>query len=294
LGEIGLHTDRVTAWRTARASDREPADLLGGGDVAIEQGRRQIADSHVVEAVARLVSREQRRDIHIQSQQIPDSVVVFRSRQPPDGRRPSGVRIGLGSAIERLDEIRDRRLVGRVVRTRPSDGRHLPRAKLAHDFLPDVRVPSDVVAGAHLERQLALLLSLDIAAGDRLERELAFLAILVVARKTILVDEREVRGRGRGPWRARLHEHAGRGCQQTHRCQCGGNRDGVTSPHIQKGYAPGRGESSHLAGQRACRARSLPSARTPRRQLSRQLQLFSSSCWRQQNRWRVVPTSWEE
>ena len=57
----GRIADRVAAGRSAGAADRQPADLLRRRDVAIQQRRREIADRHVVEAVAGLVGRQQRR-----------------------------------------------------------------------------------------------------------------------------------------------------------------------------------------------------------------------------------------
>ena len=72
--------------RLGRA-DREPADLLRRRDVAVEQRRREVADRHVVEAVAGLVGRQQRRDVDVERQQVADGVLVLGSRQPPDASR---------------------------------------------------------------------------------------------------------------------------------------------------------------------------------------------------------------
>ena len=60
------------------ASDREAADLLRGRHVAIQQRRREIADRHVVEAVAGFVGRQQRRGVDVEREQIADGVAGIR------------------------------------------------------------------------------------------------------------------------------------------------------------------------------------------------------------------------
>ena len=56
-----------------RIADGHRADLLGGGDVALEQHRRHAQHvGHVVEAEARVVGRQQRRGVDVERQQIAD------------------------------------------------------------------------------------------------------------------------------------------------------------------------------------------------------------------------------
>ena len=101
LRQIRRDPDRVAAGRSARPPDRQPADFLGRGDVAIEQRRREIADRDVVEAMAGLVGRQKRGDVDIEREQIADRVLILRPRQPPEGRGPAGIRLRGRRAIER-------------------------------------------------------------------------------------------------------------------------------------------------------------------------------------------------
>jgi len=80
-----------------------------------------------------------------------------------------------GGAVERRFERRDHPVVHRILRPILSNRRHLTRAELANDFLPDFRILRDVVR------------------HHRLENEAALLVILVVTRETVLVDKRHVR-----------------------------------------------------------------------------------------------------
>ena len=64
--------------------DRQPADLLRRRQISFEQRRRQIAHRHVVEAVARLVAGQQRRDVDVEREQIADGVLVFGPVEPAE------------------------------------------------------------------------------------------------------------------------------------------------------------------------------------------------------------------
>src|SRR5690349_18526061 len=112
LREIDGSPDRVAIGRYARASHGDAADLLGRRDVAIEQRRREIADRHVVEAVARFVGGQERRDVHVERQQIVDGVLVLGARHAAQRRRPARIRRRGCGAIERGFERRDLRVVG--------------------------------------------------------------------------------------------------------------------------------------------------------------------------------------
>ena len=89
LRQVRGNPDGLAARRPARTPDGQAADLLGGRDVAIEQRRREIADRHVVEAVARFVRRQQRRDVDVERQEIADGVLVLGPRRAA-GSWPSG------------------------------------------------------------------------------------------------------------------------------------------------------------------------------------------------------------
>ena len=179
LREVGRRPDRVAVGRYARTSHGDAADLLGRGDVAIEQRRREIADRHVVEAVARFVGGQERRDVDVERQQIADGVLVLRAGQAAQRRGASRIRRRGRGAIERRLERGDLGVVAGFVRPRRSGRRHLPRADFADNLLPHVRTLADVVRGRRVERQAA-----------------AFQA-LVVARRAIPRDEGGVRRCGR-------------------------------------------------------------------------------------------------
>ena len=100
--EIGrdARTDRV-------AADGQPADAPGRPEVPLKQQRRhaqRVGD--VVEPVARVVRRQQGRDIHVQREQVPDGVGVLGAVEAvKDGgpwkigpRRPGRIEVGFGVA----------------------------------------------------------------------------------------------------------------------------------------------------------------------------------------------------
>ena len=100
-------SDGVAAGRAAGPADRHAADFLRGRDVAVQQRRGEIADRHVVEAVARLVSRQERGNVDVEREEIANRVLVFGSSQPADRRRAARIRIRFSSTVERFHEIRD-------------------------------------------------------------------------------------------------------------------------------------------------------------------------------------------
>ena len=186
LRELRGNSDGLAAGRAARASDRDAADLLRGGDVAVQQCRREIADRHVVEAVAGFIGRQQRRGIDLDREEIADGVLVFGARQPAKRGGAAGIWMRRGGAIERRLEGRDHRGVGRLVGPLLATRRHLAGAELADDLLPHVRMPR------HILRR------------DGVEGEPGLLLVLVVAGHAVFVDERALQGwrGGRGDRRA--------------------------------------------------------------------------------------------
>ena len=139
----------IAALPTARRLMRRAAP-----EVPLQQQRRhaqRVGD--VVEAVARVVRRQQGRDIDVQSQQIADDVGVLRAVEAmEDGgprqvgsRGPRGVQIGFEPRQERVAHPR--------VRARATGGRHRAGAELAGDLLPGFRVAADVVQVQRVEGQ---------------------------------------------------------------------------------------------------------------------------------------------
>src|ERR1043166_9121298 len=108
LRDVRSNPDRVAAWRATGRSDRQPADLLRGGDVAVQQGGREISDRYVVKTVAGLILWQQRPAIDLQSQQIANRILVFRAVEPAKCFGPAGIGMSYGSAIQ------GRRQIGRA------------------------------------------------------------------------------------------------------------------------------------------------------------------------------------
>jgi hypothetical protein len=75
----------------------------------------------VVEAVAGLVGRQERIDVHVERQEITNRVVIFGAVEAAEGLRAAG--IGL-SRIERFLEDGNDVAVSGFVRARESGGRH--------------------------------------------------------------------------------------------------------------------------------------------------------------------------
>ncbi len=115
LREVRGKPDGVPAGRKARPADRDAADLLRCGQVAVEQRGRQVADGHVVEAVARLVGREERVDVHIEREEVANGVPGTRFGSDAgwwpcgpdwDGRRPPDRAASPGSGRSRRKWLR--------------------------------------------------------------------------------------------------------------------------------------------------------------------------------------------
>ncbi len=178
LREVRCHAKRLAARHATRPADREPADLLRGRHVALEQRRRQLADRDVVEPVARFVGRQERGNVHVEREQVADGVAVLGTREPADRRGAARIRPHGRRAIERRLEGGNDGIVGGFVRTRLVDRRHLPRAQLPDDLLP--------LDGMHG----------DVTARDRFERQACLLRRVVVAVEAVLLDERAMRRDG--------------------------------------------------------------------------------------------------
>ena len=82
-------------------ADGQPADLLRRGDVAVQERRREVAHRHVVEPVAGLVRRQQRRGVDVERQQVADRVLVLGPVEPAEGVGPAG--LGACSAARSSD-----------------------------------------------------------------------------------------------------------------------------------------------------------------------------------------------
>ena len=136
-----------------RIAHRAATDLRGRQEIPLQQSgrdRQNIAD--VVEAVARLVRREQRPAIDLERQQIADGVCVFGAVEAMDCR---SARIGIRrrGAVERGLEIRDGRGVGRGVRAPSRRRRHHAGPELAYHLFPHFGIVAHPIGVDRLERE---------------------------------------------------------------------------------------------------------------------------------------------
>ena len=140
LGQVGGEAERLGRRRGDRPPDGEAADLLGGRQVALEQGRRDAEHPRdVVEPVAAVVGRQQGRGVDVQRQQVANDVVVLAAVEPMEGVGTSRVGIPRRREVELGLEPDRERLVGRRVGTRPGGGGHGPGPQLPHHPSPRPR-----------------------------------------------------------------------------------------------------------------------------------------------------------
>ena len=132
---IGLTADR-------RIADRLLADLARRLQIALEQRRRDTEDvADVVEAVARVVWRQQCRDVDVEPEQIANRVVVLGAVEAMERRAATGIGLGVRRLVELVLEPAGETVVGdarrgeadpraasrrRAASARPSPRRRLP------------------------------------------------------------------------------------------------------------------------------------------------------------------------
>jgi hypothetical protein len=92
LREVWLQAIGVAIRPRDRRTHGEAADFLGGGDVAVEQGGRQVAARQVVETVARIVFGEQCRRVDLEVEEIPDGVPILGAIESVEGVGAAGIR----------------------------------------------------------------------------------------------------------------------------------------------------------------------------------------------------------
>ncbi len=78
LREIRWQPDHVGLRGCLRAADRQPADLLRGRDVPVQERRGQVADGDVVEAVTAVIRWQKRRGVDVEGQKVSDGVLILR------------------------------------------------------------------------------------------------------------------------------------------------------------------------------------------------------------------------
>ena len=127
--DASCRTRYIEAAGDVPIADREVADPSGGLQIPLEQHRRDAQEiGVVVEAVPRIVGREQRGDVDFQRQQIAHRVPVLGAVQPVQ-HRPAGIRLRRGGAVElRLEPAAQRAAAAASGRGAPCGGIMPPRS----------------------------------------------------------------------------------------------------------------------------------------------------------------------
>ena len=128
--------------RSGRAMRYLTRDLTRGGEIPLEVRRRDRQNvGKVVEAAVRcFISRQLRRDVHVEREEIADRVRVLDAVQPMHGADAPGIRMREPRAIDRALEGGGGRVVRGDIGSRQSGRRHRTGAELRDDTLPQFRV----------------------------------------------------------------------------------------------------------------------------------------------------------
>jgi hypothetical protein len=145
LRKIIRNPIQLCVRREHRRPDREPAHFLRRGKISFHQRRRHPEYAgHVVESIARIVRRQQRRHIDLHGEQVAYDVLILGAIEPMEEWIPARIRIRRRGTIELTLEPRRKRVVGGPIRTRPADRRHETGAELDDDLLPGRSVRAHV------------------------------------------------------------------------------------------------------------------------------------------------------
>ncbi len=187
------YTARKTLFQDGRMSEDLPFGSRGGlairhyfpldGEYAIKiRLLRNYVDyvrGDVVEAVVRIVNREQRPRVDLQREQIPDGVGVLGAVQPMERGQSSRIGPFCSQLVERGLQPGDDRACGSAVGPGCARRRHVSSVQLDGDLLPNI---GRVAEARHICRG---------------EREPCGLQTLVVAGHAVPVQQRARRGRAR-------------------------------------------------------------------------------------------------
>ena len=134
-------------------ADGQPADLARRRHVALQEQRRDGQDvGDIVEAPARVVGRQQCRNVDVEIEQVAHRTAVFRAIEAVNGR-PAWIRIVERNAIQRRFQPRHDRPGLRVSRAGPVGRRHAAGAELAQHLFPYRRILTDVADVPPLQAQ---------------------------------------------------------------------------------------------------------------------------------------------
>jgi hypothetical protein len=137
---------------------------LSCSEITLHQRGGQPEDAgHVVEPVARVIGRKERRDIDVDGQQVADRVAILRAVPAMERLGASGIRPRDRGAIQLGFEPAREAVRRSPIRAGRSGRRHQAGANLANNLLPDVG--GDVRESEALEHETAGLETLAVA-GD--------------------------------------------------------------------------------------------------------------------------------
>ena len=180
-------------------SDSLAADPARGKQVAFHQERRyRQYFGDVIEAFANIVGRQQRCDVGIDGEQVPDRVCVFRAIEAVDGRA-TRVWLRPGRLVEAGLQVGKKAVVEALVRVRNADRRHGRQRQLGNDALPQLRRSAYVGNVGRVEHH-ARGFQDGVVAGD---------AVLVQHRAIVGGRVFRIESRGRGGGHAERTEHNG-------------------------------------------------------------------------------------
>ena len=104
LRQVRRQQNGVRGRRGERTADREAAHLLGRCEIPLQQRRRELPDTDVVEPVARVVFWQERRDVNVDTEQVADRVLILGAIQAAERLGAAWIR----EPRPRLDRARSR------------------------------------------------------------------------------------------------------------------------------------------------------------------------------------------
>ena len=186
LGRVLPHAEDLTGWLDPAIADGQRRNPSRGREIPLEQHRRHAQGvGNVVEAVRRVVRRQERCGVHVERDEIANRVGVLGAVQAMnEGSAGAGPR-RRGIVQDPLERGRERVAFG-LPGPRHACRRHHARPDLANDLLPHLGVRRDV-GKVHLVERQACGLQARVVAADA-----------VSGQKSLGVCSRPGRGYGRG------------------------------------------------------------------------------------------------
>ena len=140
LRPVLTHGIGLAAGAQAPVGGGDGADLSRRREVGLQQRRRRsLRVGHVVETERRLVGGQQRRDVHVETEQVADGVGVLGPVQAME-RGPAGIGTGAGRGVERPLERRGQGVEDGAIGAARALRRHDPQPQLAHHGFPELGV----------------------------------------------------------------------------------------------------------------------------------------------------------